>query len=164
MCEKICVYPGTFDPITNGHFDIIERGSKLFDKIYITLSKNSSKNFLFSVEERKQMIEEVTKKLNNVEVVICDELTVNFAEKLGAKCLLRGLRAITDFEYELQMASMNREINDKIDTIFMMTKTEYSYLSSSIVKEVALYGGVISSLVHPHVQRALENKIKNKSK
>lgn len=159
---NICVYPGTFDPITNGHFDIIKRGSKLFDKVYVVISINSNKTTLFTPEERKQMIEEVVAGFDNIEVLVSDELTVDIAKELGASTLLRGLRAITDFEYELQIASANRQLEEEIETVFMMTKAEYSFLSSSIVKEIASYGRGIKSFVSPCVEKRLRDKLKNK--
>lgn len=154
------MYPGSFDPITYGHLDLIYRGSKVFDKLYIAISKNSSKKSLFSVEERCEMIKEVTKSLPNVEVVICDKLTAEFAHDLKATAILRGLRAVTDFEYEMQMASTNSLLFPDVETIFVMTRTEYSFLSSSIVKEVGSYGGDISQFVPPYIRACLIEKFK----
>ncbi len=159
--ENIGIYPGTFDPITNGHLDIIKRALVMFDKLYVTISINTNKKSLFSIEERIKMIENQLKEYKNVEVILCDELTVNFAKKIGAKFLVRGLRAITDFEYELQMAHTNRDIEPSIDTMFLMTRSEYSYLSSSLIKEIAQYRGDISKFVPKEVAKAVEERISN---
>ena len=155
---KIGLYPGSFDPVTYGHLDLIYRGSKLFDKLYIAIAINSKKQGLFTIEERKELLEAVTKSIENVEVVICDKLTAEFANDLNATAILRGLRAVTDFEYEMQMASTNNILYPNIETIFVMTRTEYSFLSSSIVKEIASYGGDISPFVPPIVRERLYKK------
>ncbi|NLG81938.1 MAG: pantetheine-phosphate adenylyltransferase [Bacilli bacterium] len=161
---KIGIYPGSFDPLTYGHLDLIKRGSRLFDKLYIAISINPAKKTLFTVEERKAMMEEVVKDIPNVEVVICDKLISQFAKEVHATCLLRGLRAVTDFEFELQMASTNTMLNPNVDTIFMMTKTEYSYFSSSMVKEIAQFNGDISSFVPPFIAEKIYEKLSNKRK
>ncbi len=158
--NKIGMYPGSFDPLTYGHLDLIDRGSRLFDTLYIAISKNVSKESLFSVDERVEMLKKATSHLDNVEVVVCDKLISLFASELHATSLLRGLRAITDFEYELQMASTNHMLNPNVDTVFMMTKTEYSYFSSSMVKEIAKFGGDISIFVPSFVAEALYKKLK----
>lgn len=159
--NKIGMYPGSFDPLTYGHLDLIERGSRLFDTLYIAISKNVSKQCLFSVEERIEMLKKITSHLDNVEVVVCDKLIALFASELHATSLLRGLRAITDFEYELQMASTNHILNPDVDTVFMMTKTEYSYFSSSMVKEIAKFDGDITKFVPPFVAERLYQKLKD---
>jgi len=160
--KKIGIYPGSFDPITLGHLDIIRRSAKLFDHLYVAVLDNSAKNPLFSVEERVKMIESVTKDIDNVSAVSFDGLSVDFCKKLGAHVLVRGLRAITDFEYELQMAQTNHTMSPDIDTIFLTTDLKYAYLSSSIVKEVAMYGGDIKKFVPTGIDKLIKNKIKHK--
>lgn len=154
----IAVYTGSFDPITNGHLDVIKRGAKSFDKLVIGVLNNSEKTPLFSAEERVNIIREVTSDIENIEVYAFNGLAVEFAMEHNAQVFLRGLRAITDFEYELQMAQTNRILNDKIDTLFLTTSLEYSYLSSTIVKEVAAYGGDISKFVPETVVEKIKNK------
>lgn len=144
---RTAVYPGSFDPVTNGHLDIISRASLLVDKLVVGVLNNNSKSPLFSVDERVNMLKGVTKDLPNVEVKSFSGLTVDFLHELDAKIIVRGLRAITDFEYELQMSQINRQLDSSIDTIFLNTNLKYSYLSSSMVKEVACFGGDISQLV-----------------
>ena len=163
---KKAIYPGSFDPVTLGHIDVIERASKLFDHLIIGVLNNSSKTPLFSVEERVNMLREVTKEFPNVEVQSFDGLTVEFAKNCGARAVVRGLRAITDFEYELQIAQLNHVISPDIDTVFLTTNLKYAYLSSSSVKEVAAYGGDISHFVTPYVEEQVHNKVivKNKGK
>ena len=153
------VYPGSFDPVTNGHLDVIERGSKLFDKVIVGVLHNSAKSPLFSVEERVNILKEATAHLNNVEIVAFSGLSVEFARKCGAKVIIRGLRAITDFEYELQMAQTNRVLAPDIDTMFLTTSLEYAYLSSTTVKEVAAFGGDISKFVPEFVRREVYKKL-----
>ncbi len=163
---KNAIYPGSFDPVTLGHIDVIERASKLFDHLIIGVLNNSSKTPLFSVEERVNMLREVTKEFPNVEIQSFDGLTVEFAKNCGARAVVRGLRAITDFEYELQIAQLNHVISPDIDTVFLTTNLKYAYLSSSSVKEVAAYGGDISHFVTPYVEEQVHNKVivKNKRK
>lgn len=161
-CIAVC--PGTFDPITNGHLDIIVRGAKIFDEIYVSVLNNSTKTPLFSVEERIELIKEVTKHIPNVKVDAFDGLLVDYAKSVNANALIRGLRAISDFEYEMQNASMNRVLNDDVETFFIMTNNQYSFLSSSIVKEVAKYNGDISELVPPLVAKKLHNKFASQKK
>ncbi|GAB3069445.1 pantetheine-phosphate adenylyltransferase [Salinicoccus sesuvii] len=156
--SRTAVCPGSFDPITYGHLDIIERSSKIFDNVYVSVLKNSSKEGLFSTEERVALIEEVTAHLPNVEVRSFNGLLIDFCEDVGAEAIVRGLRAVSDFEYEMQLTSMNRKLNSSIETIYMMTNNNYSFISSSIVKEVAKYGGKIEDLVPPLVEDALKNK------
>lgn len=144
---KIGLYPGTFDPVTRGHLDVIRRASKIVDKLVIGVLPNQAKHPWFSVEERKELIRKVTKDIPNVVVEDFDGLTVDFGRQIGACVIVRGLRAITDFEYELQIAQINHKLNPDIDTIFFTTSVEYSYVSSSIVKEVVTYDGDISGFV-----------------
>ncbi|MGM9928975.1 MAG: pantetheine-phosphate adenylyltransferase [Bacillus sp. (in: firmicutes)] len=160
--KRIAVCPGSFDPVTNGHLDIIQRGAKVFDELYVCVLNNSSKQPLFTVEERVQLIEEVTKHIPNVKVESFNGLLVDYAVKKEADAIIRGLRAVSDFEYEMQITSMNRVLSDYIETFFIMTKGQYSFLSSSIVKEVAKYGGNISELVPPIVKEALVEKFDTK--
>jgi pantetheine-phosphate adenylyltransferase len=157
------VYTGSFDPITNGHIDVIKRGAKLFDKLVVGVLNNSVKIPLFSLEERVNIIREVVSDLDNVEVCSFDGLAVDFAVKHGAQVFLRGLRAVTDFEYELQMAQTNRILNPTIDTLFLATSLEYAYLSSTIVKEVAAYGGDISQFVPDFVAQKIIDKLIKKN-
>ncbi|HAA7373127.1 TPA_asm: pantetheine-phosphate adenylyltransferase [Listeria monocytogenes] len=160
MGDKIAVIPGTFDPITNGHLDIIERAAKIFDVLYVSVLNNSSKKPLFTIEERMEMIRQVTAHLPNVQVESASGLTVDYAAARGATAIVRGLRAVSDFEYEMQIASMNRTLNADIETFFVMTNTKYSFLSSSMVKEVAQYQGDISELVPEIVNKAVQAKFK----
>ncbi|MDD3217900.1 MAG: pantetheine-phosphate adenylyltransferase [Lachnospiraceae bacterium] len=156
----IAVYPGSFDPVTYGHLDVIERASKLFDTIIVGVLNNYKKSPLFSVEERVNILEEVTKDIPNVKIQPFTGLSVNFAKECNAKVIVRGLRAITDFEYELQMAQTNRVLAHDIDTMFLTTSLEYAYLSSTTVKEVALFGGNIEKFVPPVVATEINNKMK----
>jgi pantetheine-phosphate adenylyltransferase len=155
---SIAVCPGSFDPITYGHLDIITRGAKVFDQIYVVVLNNSSKKPLFSVDERIELIREVTGDIPNVVVDSFQGLLVDYAKKVNAKAIIRGLRAVSDFEYEMQITSMNRVLEDDIETFFIMTNNQYSFLSSSIVKEVAKYGGNISELVPKRVEESLKEK------
>ena len=157
---KIAVYPGSFDPVTLGHYDIIERTSKIFDKVILGVLNNRAKSPLFSAEERVNMLKEVTKDIPNVEVTSFAGLLIDFADACNAKIIVRGLRAVTDFEYELQMAQTNTVLNNEIDTIFFTTSLEYAYLSSSTVKEAAYYGADISKLVPETVVNKVYDKIK----
>ena len=158
------VYPGSFDPATYGHLDVISRASVSFDRVIVGVLNNSAKTPLFSVEERVKILLEVTKDLPNVQIESFSGLSVEFAKQSGAQFIVRGLRAITDFDYELQMAQTNRVLNPDIDTIFLTTSLEYAYLSSSTVKEVASYGGDISKLVPGAVVDRIYNKIWEKHK
>ena len=157
---KCAVYPGSFDPVTLGHMDIIKRASSLFDRLIIAVLNNRAKTPLFSVEERVKMLEEVTKDLPNVEVKSFGGMTVGFARECGANALVRGLRAITDFEYELQLSQTNRVMAPEIDTLFLTTSLKYSYLSSSMVKEIAMYQGDISAFLPPEVAELVREKVK----
>ena len=156
--QKIAVYPGSFDPITNGHLDIIERGLKLFDKIIVAILYNSAKKFLFTIEERIEMIEESLSGFSNVEVDKFDGLLINYAKKREANTILRGMRAVSDFEYEFQLALMNRRLNREIQTVFLMTGLRWIFTSSSIIKEAARFGGNIEGMVPPVVNRKLKEK------
>jgi pantetheine-phosphate adenylyltransferase len=149
--NTIAIYPGSFDPITVGHLDIIERGSKLFDRVVVAVLKNPSKQPLFTVERRVEQIAIVTAHLPNVEVDSFDGLSVTYAHSIGAKVLLRGLRVMSDFEKELQMAHTNHTLADDIETVFLATATEHGFLSSSMVKEIALFGGSIDLFVPPPI-------------
>ncbi len=141
------IYPGSFDPVTFGHIDMIERSAKIVDELVVAILNNSAKNPLFSVEERVSMLKEITNHVPNVKIQFFDGLLIDYAKKIEATIIIRGLRAVTDFEYELQIAQTNRIVNSEIDTIFLTTSLEYAYLSSTIVKEVASYGGDISHFV-----------------
>lgn len=156
---KVAVYPGSFDPVTLGHYDIIVRTAKIFDKVIIGVLNNKAKSPLFSAEERVNMIKEVTASINNVEVQSFDGLLIDFVRQNGADIVVRGLRAITDFEYELQLAQTNRVIAPEIDTIFLTTNLKYSYLSSSIVKEIGEYEGDISEFLHPVIINRVREKL-----
>ena len=156
---RIAVYPGSFDPVTLGHGDIIERTAKMFDKVIIGVLNNNVKTSLFSVKERVNMLKEVTAHLPNVEVQSFEGLLVDFLRRNDAQVIVRGLRAVTDFEYELQMAQTNRVMAPEIDTIFLTTNLKYSYLSSSIVKEIAFYDGQISQFLAPEVEERVRAKV-----
>ncbi|PNV63861.1 pantetheine-phosphate adenylyltransferase [Clostridium sp. chh4-2] len=154
----VAVYPGSFDPVTLGHYDIIERTSKIMDRVILGVLNNNSKSPLFSVEERVNMLKSVTNQLPNVEVQSFDGLLIDFVRKNNANVIVRGLRAITDFEYELQLSQTNRVIAPEIDTLFLTTNLKYSYLSSSIVKEIAMYHGDISAFLHPEIAELVKKK------
>lgn len=156
----VAIYPGSFDPVTNGHVDIIKRASGLFDKLYVGVLSNSSKNPLFSIDNRVTMIKEAVGNIPNVEVVSYNGLLVDYCKTNNITAIVRGLRAITDFDYELQIAQTNRVMEPSIDTVFLTTSLEYAYLSSSIVKEIASYHGKIDKLVPENVRLALEAKYK----
>jgi len=158
MNKKIAVYPGSFDPITYGHLDIIERGLEVFDEIIIAVARNSGKKGLFSTEERISHIREALGDNPRVKVDTFEGLLVDYVVSTGAKVILRGLRAVSDFEYEFQIAQMNHNLKSEVETVFMMTSVPYGYLSSSIVKEVASLNGPVESLVPPVVRKALAEK------
>ena len=155
---KTAIYPGSFDPVTLGHYDIIERSSKIFDKLIVGVLNNSAKSPLFSVVERVNMLKDVTSHFPNVEVQSFAGLLIDFVRSNDANVIVRGLRAITDFEYELQLAQMNRVIAPEIDTLFLTTNLKYAYLSSSMAKEVAMYGGDISSFLSPEIAEKVREK------
>jgi len=156
--EKIAIYPGSFDPVTNGHLDMIERGLKIFDKIIVAILVNLAKDSLFSVEERMEMLEISLKKFPNVEVDTFDGLLVDYAAKRKGQAILRGLRAVSDFEYEFQMAMMNRRLNREIQSVFLMTGLRWIFISSSIIKEAAKFGGNVSDMVPQVVTEKLKEK------
>jgi len=156
--KRIAIYPGSFDPVTNGHLDIVERGLKLFDTIIVAILQNPGKKGLFSIDERIEMLEAGLKKFSNVEIDTFDGLTVEYAKRKRAQGILRGLRAMSDFEYEFQMALMNRKLNREVQTIFLMTGLRWIYTSSSIIKEAAQFGGNINGMVPALVQRKLQDK------
>ena len=153
------VYPGSFDPVTNGHLDIIRRSRCLADELSVGVLNNKAKTPLFSVEERVKMLKEMTKNMTGVKVVPFEGLLVDFAKEMSAGIVVRGLRAVTDFEYELQMAQTNNKLSPELETVFLTTSLEYSYLSSTIVKEVAAFGGDISQFVPETIERRIQEKI-----
>lgn len=156
---SIAVCPGSFDPVTYGHLDIIQRGAQVFDKVIVAVLINRNKNNpVFTVEERLELLRKVTKDMPNVEIDSFNGLLIDYMHTKGAKAIIKGLRAVSDFEYEMQMASINRKLDQGIETFFMMTNNQYSFLSSSIVKEVAKYGASVSDLVPPLVETALRAK------
>lgn len=155
----IAVYPGSFDPVTNGHLDVIARGAKIFDRLIVAVARNLEKDPLFAVKERVEMLESVTFDWKNVEVDVFDGLLMEYAREKGARVVVRGIRAISDYEYELQMAMMNRKIEPQIETVFMLPGEAYSYLSSRIVKELARLGGSVKGLVPPIVEERLRAKV-----
>jgi len=153
------IYPGSFDPVTNGHLDLIDRGTKIFDRLIVAVLRNPEKDPLFSLQERMEMLREVTRPWANVEVDVFDGLLVDYVRRRKATVILRGIRAISDYEYELQMALMNRKLEPQIETVFMMPAEAYSYLSSRLVREIALLGGSIQGLVPPVVEQRLRTKV-----
>ena len=155
----VAIYPGTFDPLTNGHVDIIARGARLFDRIIIAMLVNAEKSPLFTMAERLEIARTVFKALPNVEVDSFDGLLVDYVERRGAQVIVRGLRAVSDFEFEFQMALMNRRLNDKIETVFMMPAEQYSYISSRLIKEVFSLGGRVHGLVPDMVEQRLRDKV-----
>ena len=159
---SIAVYPGSFDPVTYGHLDIIKRSIRVFDKLVIGILLNSEKNPLFSMEERVEFLMEATKDMENVEVKSFSGLLVDFARENNADITVRGLRAVTDFEYELQIAQINNKLDSNLDTMFFTTSTEYAYLSSTIVREIASYHGDVSELVPPYVEQKLRQKFRER--
>jgi len=161
--SKVAVYPGSFDPVTYGHLDIIRRAAKQFDHLIVAVLNNTSKNPLFTVDERKALLSEVTGDLPNVSIDSFRDLLVRFMRSRDAQVIVRGIRSVTDFEYEIQLASTNHQLDSEIETIFMMTNPKYSYLSSSIVKEIAQFHGSVKDLVPPEIERALGGKYASRS-
>ena len=157
---RTAIYPGSFDPLTNGHLDVIERAVKLFDHVVVAVAKNESKQPLFSLEERVELVRRCIKHIPNAEADSFDSLLVNYVERRNAQAIVRGLRAISDFEFEFQLALMNRKLNEKVETIFMMPKDTYTFLSSRIIKEIARLGGDITAFVPTQVRTALLEKLK----
>lgn len=159
MKKVTAIYPGSFDPLTNGHLDLIERGSKIFDRLIVAILRNTEKTPLFSLAERRDMMEAMTEPWKNVSVDTFDGLMVDYAVKVKATAVLRGIRAISDYEYELQMALMNRKLAPNLETVFMMPAEAYSYLSSRLVREIAQLGGAVKGLVPDLVQQRLREKL-----
>lgn len=159
---KTAVYPGSFDPVTNGHIDVIERALRIFDKIIVAVGDNPGKKPAFTTKERIEMLKESTKHLKNLEVDSFSGLLLDYAKSKGSKIIIRGLRAVSDFEFEFQRALLNRVVDGNIETIFIMTKEDYVYLNSSIVKEMAMFGGKVNGLVPKIVEEKLKRKFSNK--
>jgi pantetheine-phosphate adenylyltransferase len=157
--KGLAIYPGSFDPPTNGHLDLIERGAKIFEDLVVAILRNSEKSPMFTVAERREMLQELTAHLRNVRIDTFDGLMVEYAKSLEATCILRGIRAISDYEYELQMALMNRKLEPTLETVFMMPADKYSYVSSRLVREVAQAGGPVKGLVPEVVEQKLREKL-----
>jgi len=157
---RTAIYPGSFDPPTNGHLDVIERAVKLFDRVIVAVAKNESKSPLFTLEERLDLVSRSIRHLKNVEADSFDCLLVDYVNQRSAQAIVRGLRAISDFEFEFQLALMNRKLNERVETIFMMPKDTYTFLSSRMIKEIARLGGDVSAFVPAHVRSALAGKLK----
>ena len=156
---NIAVYPGTFDPITNGHLDILQRAAKIFKHVHIAVAKNINKSPMFTAEERVELIRGCTQQFNNITIDCFDGLVVDYAKKINAQVIIRGLRAISDFEYEFQMALMNKKMNSDIDSVYFMPNEKNSYLSSSLVKEIIKFDGKISEFVPKNIEKSLKNKV-----
>jgi pantetheine-phosphate adenylyltransferase len=161
--STIAIYPGSFDPVTKGHLDLIARGAQIFDQLIVAVAQNSEKDPLFGAKERVEMLEAVTFEYKNVEVDLFEGLLVNYARSRNARIILRGIRAVSDYEYELQMAMMNRKIEEQLETVFMIPAMAYSYLSSRLVKELARLGGPVKDLVPPIVEERLKAKLGSKA-
>ena len=159
MKNVLAIYPGSFDPVTNGHLDLIERGAKIFDRLVVGILRNLDKDPLFSLDERVEMLREVTRPWPNVEIDLFSGLLVDYARLRGAHVILRGIRAVSDYEYELQMALMNRKLNPELETVFMMPALSYSFLSARLVREIAQLGGPLKGLVPPAVEERLRAKV-----
>jgi len=160
--ETQAVYPGSFDPVTNGHIDLIQRSAALFDKVIVAVLGNTEKSPLFTVEERVEMLKGAIQDFGNVSVTSFAGLLVEFVEQIGASVIVRGIRAVSDYEYELQMALMNRRLSNRVETVFMLPAESYSFLSSKLVKEIAQHGGSIQGFVPADVERRLQSKFKNR--
>ncbi len=158
---KIGIYPGTFDPITHGHTDIIRRSLRVFDKVVVAIAPNPGKHPLFTMKERLEMVNLVVKDLGQVQVATFEGLLVEYVERSGAHAIIRGLRAISDFEHEFQMALINRKLAKQVETVFLMPSEEYSYLSSTIIKDVAAHGGSLTEFLHPEVARRLQERVRS---
>src|SRR5574337_539319 len=158
---KIGIYPGTFDPITHGHTDIITRSLRVFDKVVVAVAPNPSKHPLFNLAERLDMVKLVVKDVGHVEVTAFEGLLVDYVERSGAHAIIRGLRAISDFEHEFQMALINRKLAKRVETVFLMPSEEYSYLSSTIIKDVASHGGSLIEFLHPEVEKKIQKRIRS---
>ena len=156
---RTVIYPGSFDPFTNGHLDVVQRAAKLFDHVIVAVAQNDGKNPLFTSPERLDLVRQSVKGLDNVAADAFDGLLIDYVERRGGQAVIRGLRAVSDFEFEFQLALMNRKLNERIETIFMMPKDTYTFLSSRIVKEIARLGGDVSAFVPPHVVTALRKKL-----
>jgi pantetheine-phosphate adenylyltransferase len=156
---RTAIYPGSFDPLTNGHLDVVERAAKLFDRVIVAVAKSDSKHPLFTLEERVEMVSRAVRPIKNVQAGAFDGLLVEYVKRCRACAVVRGLRAVSDFEFEFQLALMNRKLNDRFETIFMMPKDTYTFLSSRIVKEIARLGGDVSAFVPAHVRHELHRKL-----
>jgi pantetheine-phosphate adenylyltransferase len=156
---RTVIYPGSFDPLTNGHLDIVQRAARLFDTVIVAIANNEEKKPLFTLKERVVLVQESVRALSNVRVDSFNNLLVDYVEKAGGQAVIRGLRAISDFEFEFQLALMNRKLNERVETIFMMPKETYTFLSSRIIKEIARLGGEVTAFVPPHVETALKKKL-----
>jgi pantetheine-phosphate adenylyltransferase len=161
--QRVAIYPGSFDPVTNGHIDIVERGLRIFDRIVVAILHNPNKKALFTIEERMEMLQDCLKEFSNVEVDTFDGLLVDYACKRNAHAILRGLRALSDFDYEFQMALMNRRLNREIQTVFLMTGLRWIFTSSSIIREAARFGGNVNGMVPPLVSKKLKERFSRKS-
>jgi pantetheine-phosphate adenylyltransferase len=161
---RTAIYPGSFDPLTNGHLDVVQRAAKLFDRVVVAVAKNEGKNPLFTQNERLALVKQAVKHLPNVEADTFDSLLVEYVVSQKAQAIVRGLRAVSDFEFEFQLALMNRKLDESVETIFMMPKDTYTFLSSRIVKEIARLGGDVRAFVPAHVQSALHKKLKPRKK
>ncbi len=161
---KIAVYPGSFDPLTYGHLDVVERASKLVDELIVAVAKNPMKDPIFTLEERMEMVREAMAHIKNVRVDKLEGLLVEYAKKTGAEAIIRGLRAVSDFEYEFQMALTNRKLNDQVETVFLVTSENYSYLSSTMIREIARLKGDISPFVPDEIVRRVKEKVRNEDR